>query len=227
MTHEHGYTTPACILLYGDLPHIGKNQIFISGIGNFFSYQNFIPGISCQTFISGMGKFSVVPCLRNSEASERDNKNYAATMSGKLVPGNCYCKVDTFKVYEYAKRQSLFVKTTISRGKEVEFRCKVNPVRGAPCGDENDPSWKTAKKITLDHSCDPLMHIEKPAALSALQVSALLIPRLHQEGTVPSGIGIDEKATEDLKSINFKSNSLKGFMKQRNVCMGKKKPSIT
>ena len=154
-----------------------------------------------------MGKFPVVPCLRYPEASERDNKNYAATMSGKLVPGNHYCKVDTLKFYEHAKQHSLFVKTTISRAKEVEFRCKVNPVRGAPCGDENDPSWKTAKKITLDHSCDPLMHIDKPAALSALQVSALLIPRLRQEGTVRSGIGIDEKAADDLKSIISKSTA--------------------
>ena len=33
------------IKIQGDLPHKEKNQIFISGIGNFFSYQNFIPGI--------------------------------------------------------------------------------------------------------------------------------------------------------------------------------------
>ena len=57
------------------------------------------------------------------------------------------------------------------------------------------------------HSCDPLMHIDKLAALSALQVSALLNPRLRQEGTVPSGIGIDEKATDDQKSIISKSTA--------------------
>ena len=77
-------------------------------IPKFYSWNRdfFFP---CQTFISGMGKFSVVPCLRNPEASERDNKNYAATMSGKLVPGNRYCEVDTLKVYEHAKRHSQFV----------------------------------------------------------------------------------------------------------------------
>ena len=84
-----------------------------------------------------------------NKMSPGNNKNYAATTPGELVPGKRYCDVDTLKesVYEHAKQHGLFVKTTISRAKEVEFRCKVNPVRGAPCGDENDPSWKTAKKL--------------------------------------------------------------------------------
>ena len=90
-------------------------------------------------------------------------------MSQVIYAGKQFANVTELKdaIYGHAKSVGLFVRISISHSKEVEFRCKVDStcsfkVRGAPSGmEEIDGSWKIARKIHLQHSCDPIAHIGK------------------------------------------------------------------
>ena len=119
------------------------------------------------------------------------------------------------------------MRTSISRSKEVEFRCKVDSmcsfkVRGAPSGmEEIDGSWKIARKIQLQHSCDPIAHIGKDPSISASKVSALLVPRLRQEGTIPTGIAIVTKTSEELHHQISKSSAYRAASMAKKIVYGK------
>ena len=76
-------------------------------------------------------------------------------MSQVIYAGKQFATVTELKdaIYGHAKSVGLFVRTSISRSKEVEFRCKVDctctfKVRPSTSGmEEIDGSWKIARKI--------------------------------------------------------------------------------
>ena len=150
-------------------------------------------------------------------------------MAAQLVAGQCFESRAALKaaVYSHAKEVNLYVRTAVSRSKEVEFRCKVDPscafkIRGLPSRIPNDSAWRLAKTVNLQHSCDPMAHISSSIPISAVEVSGLLVDRLRQEGTVPTGQGIVDKAATDLKASISTSTAYKASKLAKQAVYGSK-----